>query len=75
MASGCAVIASNRGGIPEAAGGAAALVDPDDLDAVVNQLNHLVTNHELLSSFKQNARTHALESSWENSIEKFLNLL
>ena len=38
MASGCAVVASLRGGIPEAAGGAAVLAPSDDPDSVATIL-------------------------------------
>lgn len=64
MASGCAVIASKRGGLPEAAGGAALLVDETDLDAVIKALRSLVTDRELLRSHKEQSVERAAGQSW-----------
>jgi glycosyltransferase involved in cell wall biosynthesis len=64
MAGGCAVIASNRGGLPEACGGAATLVDPDDLQAVTSAMGRFARNHELLRACKQRAVSRAANASW-----------
>ena len=64
MASGCAVIASNRGGLPEACGGAALLVDPDDFDGVVQRLRLLATDPDALREQKRRAVERASEASW-----------
>lgn len=73
MASGCAVIASNRGGLPEACGGAAELVDPDDDAAVVGALRALVTNPAELQRAKQTGLQRALLASWDASTELLLS--
>ncbi len=65
MASGCAVIASNRGGLPEACGGAAMLVDPDDFEAVVACLRELASQPERLLTQKRKAVERASHASWE----------
>ncbi len=52
MACGCAVIASNRGGLPQACGGAAQLVDPDDLDSVIRILRKFATDPAALRSLQ-----------------------
>src|SRR5205823_230809 len=44
MASGCAVLASNRGGIPQGCGNGAILVDPDDFEGVVQALRPLISH-------------------------------
>jgi glycosyltransferase involved in cell wall biosynthesis len=71
MASGCAVIASNRGGLPEACGSAAILVNPDDVKSIVDNLFKLAQNRESLNSAKQSSVTHAASQSW-NSVAKKL---
>jgi glycosyltransferase involved in cell wall biosynthesis len=64
MASGCAVVSSNRGGLPEACGGAAVLVDPDDLSAVKDALRTLAADPEALSERKQKSIARAAHASW-----------
>jgi glycosyltransferase involved in cell wall biosynthesis len=69
MAGGCAVIASNRGGLPEACGEAAALVDPDDLPAVIGLLRRFATDREFLRAAKQRAVRRAANASWTEAAE------
>ena len=64
MASGCAVISSNRGGLPEACGGAAMLVDPDDLASVTASLRILATDKVALRDWKMKAVERAGRASW-----------
>ena len=64
MASGCAVVSSDRGGLPEACGGAADLVDPDNLDQVVSALRTLGTDKELLRQRKVASTERARRQSW-----------
>jgi glycosyltransferase involved in cell wall biosynthesis len=64
MASGCAVIASNRGGLPEACGGAAILVNPDDLGAIVGHLRRLATDPAELRMWKMRSVARAAKSPW-----------
>lgn len=75
MASGCAVVASNRGGLPESCGGAAMLVDPDDFDSVVNCLHSLATDRELLDRQKRKSLDRARRAPWSacaDVVEKVL---
>jgi glycosyltransferase involved in cell wall biosynthesis len=64
MASGCAVISSDRGGLPEACGGAALLVDPDDFEGVVTHLRSLASDPANLRAHKRGAVERASRSSW-----------
>jgi glycosyltransferase involved in cell wall biosynthesis len=64
MASGCAVISSDRGGLPEACGNAATLLDPDDFQAVKNALRRLVTDPALLRRAKQQSVERAAQAPW-----------
>ncbi len=75
MASGCAVVASNRGGLPESCGGAATLVDPDDFDSVVEALRALATDRALLSAQKRKSLERARRAPWSvcaQAVEKAL---
>ena len=64
MASGCAVIASNRGGLPEACGGAATLVDPDDLGSIVRALTSMAEQPTNLAEAKQAAIERCVQADW-----------
>jgi len=64
MASGLGVIASNRGGLPEAVGPAGTLVDPDDFDAVTDQVRRLVTVPAALSEAKRSSLDWANRNGW-----------
>ena len=64
MAGGCAVVASNRGGLPEACGDAAILVDPDDFPATVSALRRFATSLEFLREAKEKAVARAARSTW-----------
>jgi glycosyltransferase involved in cell wall biosynthesis len=64
MASGCAVIASSRGGLPEACGGAAKLVDPDNFGMVTDALRRLVTDPAQLQRTKWQSVKRAARAPW-----------
>jgi glycosyltransferase involved in cell wall biosynthesis len=66
MASGCAVLASNRGGLPDACGDAGVLVDPDDFNAVVAQLRQWATDPISLASEKKRSIQRAARASWSH---------
>lgn len=75
MAGGCAVVASPRGGLPEACGGAAILVDPDDQDAVSDALRRLVADSAWLADRKQAARARAENAPWSGTVTSLLRAL
>lgn len=75
MASGCAVVASPRGGIPEAADGAAVLVDPEDPAAVADALRRLVTDTSSLVDHKHRSVERARRGSWDATTRAFLDLV
>jgi glycosyltransferase involved in cell wall biosynthesis len=75
MASGCAVVASNRGGIPELAGGAATIVPPNDLRSVVETLTAWCSDREELRRVKRRALEHAREMTWDRTVAQFLAAL
>lgn len=75
MASGCAVVASSRGGIPEAAGGAAALVPSDDPDSVAAILGEWASHPAALAEAKRASVARAAVATWEKSARKFVDAL
>lgn len=64
MASGCAVVASRRGGLPEVVGDAGTLFDPDDTDGLVAALVPLVTDPDLLADRRRSARVRSETFPW-----------
>ncbi|HVS72511.1 MAG TPA: glycosyltransferase family 4 protein [Phycisphaerae bacterium] len=74
MASGLAVIASNRGGLPEACGTAGILLNPDDFPSIVSALRTLATNPAALAEQKQKSLARAQSSPWSTVADKLLAL-
>ncbi len=74
MATGCALIASPRGGIPQASGGAAVLVDPDDPAAVAEATIRLLGDPAELARWRARALEHAASASWRVRAEALVQL-
>jgi len=70
MASGCAVLASDRGGLPEVCGGAAIVANPDDLRCVVDRLRSLAADRKLLRTTKIKSVERAARESWPEKTER-----
>lgn len=64
MASGCALVVSRRGGLPEMAGDAAVLFDPDDPDGLTAALRPLVADPDTLGRRRRAARIRSEEFPW-----------
>lgn len=64
MASGCALVASDRGGLPEVVGHAGLLIDPDDPGTLDTALTALATDPVLLATRQRAARARAEQLSW-----------
>lgn len=75
MNSGCAVIASNRGGIPEACGNAALIADPDDPSSFVEALRRVANDRGLLLHLKRASRQRGEELTWSNNTNQLLSIL
>ena len=75
MASGCAVIASKRGGLPEACEGAGLLVEPENFQEVVTTLRSLVTDRELLRNEKRKSVERASREPWSKCADVVEKLL
>lgn len=64
LGSGCALLASPRGGIPEVCAGAALLADPNNLAEVTTALRRLVTDPRELLRWKRAGHQRATERPW-----------
>ena len=75
MASGCAVIGADRGGIPDAFGDAGMLVDPDDFEAVVGHLRRMASDPAALKREKEKSVARAARASWAANVDQWECLL
>ncbi|MEG3614427.1 glycosyltransferase family 4 protein [Isoptericola haloaureus] len=67
LASGCAVVASRTGGIPEATGDAGVLVEPDDPAQIAAALTTLHDDSAALAAAQDSARRYALAHDWRRT--------
>jgi glycosyltransferase involved in cell wall biosynthesis len=70
MACGAPVVTSNVSSLPEVAGDAAVLVDPYDVDSIVEGMRRVLTNPALAEDLRRKGRERAREFSWERSVAR-----
>jgi glycosyltransferase involved in cell wall biosynthesis len=70
MASGTPVIASKRSAIPEVAGDAAWLVDPEDTEELAGALVALTRDQERRADLSRRGLARAAEFTWADAVEK-----
>jgi glycosyltransferase involved in cell wall biosynthesis len=70
MAGGTPVIASNRSAIPEVAGDAAWLVDPEDTDELADALVALTQDPERRADLSRRGLARAAQFTWAEAVEK-----
>jgi glycosyltransferase involved in cell wall biosynthesis len=70
MASGVPVITSNRSALPEVAGDAALLVDPDDSGAIGQALRDLAFNVDLCRELARRGTARAREFTWDKAVRE-----
>jgi glycosyltransferase involved in cell wall biosynthesis len=79
MAAGVPVLTSNRSALPEIAGDAALLVDPEDREALEAQLRNLTESEELRSDLVQRGLERIRSFTWTAAVSKtwkvYLSLL
>jgi glycosyltransferase involved in cell wall biosynthesis len=68
------IVGSTRGSIPEVAGAAAVLVEPDDVHALAQALAEVVNNSDLRSRLQSAAVDQYAAFSWETTVESLINL-
>ncbi|OFY62924.1 MAG: hypothetical protein A3H98_01535 [Bacteroidetes bacterium RIFCSPLOWO2_02_FULL_36_8] len=71
----CPVITSRTTSLPEIAGNAALLVNPDDHQEVAVSMQKVAEDKNVCEILKDNGSRRALEFSWDNSAEKVWNVL
>lgn len=74
MACGTPVITSNRSSLPEVAGDAAILVNPEDEDELAEAIMRLITNDSLRESLRKKGLERAKLFTWEGTARKTLKL-
>lgn len=74
FAAGLPVITSNTTSLPEVAGDAALLVDPEDIEAIADGMSRILENDDLVSQMRERGLERARELSWPVCAEKTLAL-
>jgi glycosyltransferase involved in cell wall biosynthesis len=69
MACGCPVVTSNVSSIPEIAGSAALLVDPNDAKGLAEALGSVILRQDLRASLRAKGLRRATEFSWDRTAE------
>jgi glycosyltransferase involved in cell wall biosynthesis len=70
MANSVPVITSNRSALPEVAGDAALLVNPNDPEEIAAALTRLASDEALRADLARRGRERALQFSWESAVGK-----
>jgi glycosyltransferase involved in cell wall biosynthesis len=70
MAHGIAVITSRRSALPEVAGDAAMLVDPENVDELAEALRRLAADEAVREELARRGRARAAEFSWESALKQ-----
>jgi glycosyltransferase involved in cell wall biosynthesis len=72
MACGTPVITSKVSSMPEAAGDAALLIDPHDVDALTDALRRVISDSTLREDLVQRGYTQAARFTWDAAARKLL---
>ena len=74
MSCGCPVIASDRGSLPEIAGGGAQCFDAFDVHAMAKALVKLLRNPEELQQKRSDALRRAADFSWDKAAQETISV-
>jgi glycosyltransferase involved in cell wall biosynthesis len=72
MACGVPVVASNRTSVPEVAGDAALIVDPDDHGAIADAVWRVLSDDRLRQELRTRGLRRAAEFTWERTARETL---
>jgi len=72
MACGCPVVTSNRSSMPEVAGGAALLVNPESIDDIAQALRRVANDPNEAASMRQKGLARTASFSWKKYAEVHL---
>jgi glycosyltransferase involved in cell wall biosynthesis len=75
MACGTPVLTSNTSALPETAGSAALLVDPDDVEAIADGLQRLLTDRSLRRALRDAGTARASAFTWEATARQTADIL
>ncbi len=70
MACGAPVVTSNVSSLPEVAGDAAVLVDPQQVESIVEGMRRVLADPELAQDMRKKGLVRAREFSWERSVAR-----
>jgi len=70
MSAGVPILTSNRSALPEVAGDAALLVDPENVDAITQALRDLAQNDRLRKELTVRGRKRSELFTWEQAVAK-----
>lgn len=74
MACGVPVITSNRHAMPEVAGGAAFLVDPDCVDEIAEAIKEILTNNDVREALVTKGLKRVQSFSWDKAAHQVLKI-
>lgn len=74
MACGTPVLTSNRSSMPEVAGDAARLVDPEDVEAICGALESMLSNPDELAELSSRGIERAKNFSWTRAVAEIVDL-
>lgn len=74
MAHGCPVVAARTSSLPEVAGEAALLVDPDNVEEIASAMERCASSPELRSDLVRRGYERASRFTWEKTAEETLNV-
>jgi glycosyltransferase involved in cell wall biosynthesis len=72
MASGCPVITSGTTSLPEVAGDAALLINPESVEEMAAAMNHLLMDTVLRTKLREQGLKRAAQFSWRQAAEQTL---
>ena len=70
MSRGLPVLTSDRSALPEVAGDAALLVDPDETEAIAGGLNRLITEPGLREKLSRRGLERSQNYTWERAVNE-----
>jgi len=74
MGHGCPVIVSNRAALPEVAGDAAVIVDPDDVQAVAGAINRLGRDGAWRGGLVAKGLIRARRFTWRHTADRMIHV-
>ncbi|MGV6827420.1 MAG: glycosyltransferase family 4 protein [bacterium] len=74
MAAGCPVVTSDRYSLPEVAGDAAILVDPESVEDMAEAIMNVCTNESVAAAMSDAGRSRARQFSWQACAEQTVEL-